>query len=170
MPEYKIIIENRTGQQGEQYAAGPSGSAMTSAQDEQSFAASISDAKSVFAGLAIAKSAAGTAKKLVSSEIQYQINTVQLRTGSSALQDKYQFAYSVGSFVVNTGASIAMGLAVGGAPGAVVAALTSVANTAIGYHYAQKTLNLQQDVENESIRMNLIRAGTGGNRGRAGTL
>ena len=106
------------------------------------------------------------AKKVVNSAVEFQVNTVELRTGSSRLQERTQLAYSV----ANTGFGIIEnaligGLAFGGV-GAVAGVAFGVVNTAINWTQNAARLNMSNTLEQVSISQQNIRSGTYGNRRR----
>ena len=97
--------------------------------------------------------------------LQYQISTVELRTGNSERQARMQSAYSIASQVIGIGESIWLGYKVGNVPGAIAGAILSVANTGIGYIQQQNIINLQRGLENQTIAMLNVRSGAvNGNR------
>ncbi len=106
---------------------------------------------------------------VVKSEYMYKQSTVELRTGSSELQQKVDLQ----TRGINAGLSVlgsaAAGLAVGGLAGAAIGAGLSVFSQTISFmqstSQAQRTIDLKQTIENETIRMQMVRAGSRGSRG-----
>jgi hypothetical protein len=154
---------------GIKISAGANGARMPTAQtQQQNTTASPLEA---LQPISVAHSAWTLGKRVIGAELNFALNTVQLRTGSTELQQQLQFGYEVGSFLANTGESIALGAAVGGAPTAILAAVTSIASSMYNIALQQRTLDMQTAVENTTQKMNSIRAGTGGSRqGIAGRI
>lgn len=108
------------------------------------------------------------AKQIADSVISYRISTVNLRTGASEFQQKLQFAYSEGSQAASSIGSIVMGGILGGPQGAALAAAgvgLSYLMKFIGWGQNERTLQMQQGLEDVSINMANIRAGVSGRRG-----
>lgn len=106
---------------------------------------------------------------IAKSEYMYKANTVELRTGSKDLQQRVDFQTQLGSMGLSILGSAVAGFAVGGFAGAATAAGLSVLSQAISFtqstSQAQRTIDLKQQVENQSIRMQMLRAGSRGSRG-----
>jgi hypothetical protein len=105
-----------------------------------------------------------TIKSFAVQEINYQVSTVELRTGSKDLQEKANFANQIIQKGIGIFEATAVGAVVGGLPGALAGLALSTAHTAINYAQRQNTLNLQESLENRSIEMMRIRAGSLGSR------
>lgn len=108
------------------------------------------------------------AKRIAESYISHNINTVSLRTGATEYEQKLQFAYSEGSQAVGSVAAIAMGAAVGGLPGAAIAAVGVGLNyimKAIGWAQNAEKIQMQKDLEDVSLQMQRARMGISGSRG-----
>lgn len=116
--------------------------------------------------LAVMGVAYHTAKSFATQVIKYEVvDTVQIKTGSKEMEQRAQFAYSIGEKAFNLVESAAIGWVVTGNPlGALAGAALSGLHTAIGYIQAQNTINLNKAVEGVSLDMNLMRAGGGGSR------
>ena len=75
----------------------------------------------------------------------------------------------IGSIGLSVLGSAVAGFIVGGPIGAASAAGLSVLTRAIGFaqstSQAQRTIDLKQSIENQTINMNMIRAGSRGSRG-----
>ena len=98
----------------------------------------------------------------------YAISTVSLRSGAAEYEQRMSTVYSIGSQVVGAAGTLVTAGAVGGPAGLAVAAMSIAANgisKLIGIAQKQNTLNLQESVENVSIGMQNVRAGTAGRRG-----
>lgn len=103
------------------------------------------------------------------SELFYKANTVELRTGCKDLQQKVDLQMQIGSIGLSVLGSAVAGFIVGGPVGAASAAGLSVLTRAIGFaqstSQAQRTIDLKQSIENQTINMNMVRAGSRGSRG-----
>ena len=116
------------------------------------------------AGIMKAMTAYHTLKAFAVQEINYQVSTVELRTGSKDLQEKANFTNQIIQKGISILETTAVGAVMGGLPGALAGLALSTAHTAIGYAQRQSTLNLQESLENRSIEMMRIRAGSLGSR------
>ena len=108
---------------------------------------------------------ASTADKLIS----YEISQVSLRTGATEYEQRMNAAYSLGKQVLGAGAALAGGAVLGGPAGfavALIGVVSSGINKMINYEQNRETLRTQQNLENISIGMQNIRAGTTGRRAR----
>lgn len=118
----------------------------------------------------------GIAKKLISYHtvksfadqvISHEVSMVELRTGSREMQERANFMLGMSQKVVSVGESMVTGALVGGPAGVAVAVMGMALNimqTAISYQQKQQTLNTERTLENQTIRMNYVRAGANGSR------
>lgn len=111
-------------------------------------------------GLVSYATIAATADKLIS----YELSQVELRTGAREYEQKLQFGYSVAKKSVGMLHSIGVGAMVGGLPGAVIGLVSSGVNMAIDFMQKQNTIKTKENLEDVSIGMANIRAGTAGRR------
>lgn len=174
MATYEYIIRNESGGSGSGTPAVAKTSTNTNAENNKPQAEtskSISGAQK--AGKIYQKAmsvyAVQQAVAIVKSEVNYKLNTVELRTGCKDLQQKVD-AQMIG---INAGLNVAgaalAGLAVGGLAGAAVGAGMSIFSQVISFtqstSQAQRTIDLKQSIEDETIRLQMIRAGSRGSRG-----
>lgn len=103
-----------------------------------------------------------TADRLVSG----QISQVELTTGASEYQQRLQTGYSVGKQVLGAAESMTIGFMAGGPIGAFSGLLVSGMNTLIGYSQRAQELGKMQNLEDISIGMMKVRAGSSGRRTR----
>lgn len=106
-------------------------------------------------------SVAATADKLIG----YEINSVELRTGAREYEQRLQFGYSVAQRGVTALAAVGIGAATGNLPAVVIGLVAAGVNTAISLSQRKNTLQMQENLENVSIGMANVRAGTAGRRG-----
>lgn len=106
----------------------------------------------------------GFAKRAAVSAIQFQVNTVELRTGSQALQERYTMWQNNAMRVYNASEGLLIGIATGNPLIAVGSIATSLAFAGLEYAHRVEKLRLEQSVENVSIGLANIRAGVGGSR------
>lgn len=106
----------------------------------------------------------GFAKRAAVSAIQFQVNTVELRTGSQALQERYSMWQNNATRVWNAAEGLLIGIATGNPILAVGSIATSLVFAGIEYSQRVEKLRLEQSVENVSIGLANIRAGVGGSR------
>lgn len=106
-------------------------------------------------------------KSTADTIINYEISTVSLQTGATEYEQRLSTGYSVLSQTVGAVGSLVGAAVVGGPAGAAVAAIglaVSGVHKVIGIMQKERTLQLQQNLENVSIGMANIRAGTAGRR------
>ena len=105
-----------------------------------------------------------TIKPFVTQHATYQTSLVALRTGSNEMQEKANLINQT----VQTGVGLlemaATGAAIGGGAGAVIGAISSVASSIFGLYQRTNKLSLERTIENKSLEMLRIRAGTLGSR------
>lgn len=103
-------------------------------------------------------------KPYVSQLITSEVQKAGLRTGSNRIQEKASFYYSISSSSINFIESVFIGGKIGGVYGAIGGAVLSVAHTGLSFVASYTTLKIKQNIEEETIRNNLIRAGAKGSR------
>ncbi len=115
---------------------------------------------------AAAKEAVGTyfafkrvVSPIVTQAVEYGISTVSIRTGRREEQQRQQFVYDTARRIYGLGESVAIGAAVGGLPGALVSVALTLANSALSIAYAQKRINLAENLDNVTLGMLNVRAG-----------
>lgn len=151
--EYTIIIKNETDIENESPIAGQSAPVSNEPKKSRISANDI--------GFYVAyKKVKPFVSQLVSNEVQ----KVGLRSGSNRMQEKANFMHSVLTSTISFGESVGIGAKVGGVWGAVGGALLSGAHKLITYSHNQNMIDLNASIENQSIRMINIRAGTLGSR------
>lgn len=91
--------------------------------------------------------------------IKHSLQTVSLRTGGQEMQQRMQFAYSVGEQALGIIESTAIGLAVGNLPGALLGLATGILTTVINFANQADTIALERNLENISLRGMNVRAG-----------
>jgi hypothetical protein len=95
----------------------------------------------------------------------YEANRVELRTGSSRLQEKAQFNYSINERIAKIGTSAISGAILTGSPyGAIAGAVISVVDQTIDYTYQVENLRLEKEAEGVTNALTRIRIGTAGGR------
>ena len=105
-----------------------------------------------------------TLKSFAVQQINYQVSTTALRTGSNELQQRAEFQNQLIQKGVGILESTVIGLKLGSLPGALLGLSLSTAHTLIGYEQNQNTLNMQKVLENRSLELTRIRAGAQGSR------
>ena len=107
-------------------------------------------------------------KSTADNLISYRISQVSLETGASEYEQRASAIHSIVSQTVGAGAALVIGGVTGGPAGLAMAAIGIAANgisKAINIFQKAETLRTQQGLENVSIEMQTIRAGTNGRRG-----
>lgn len=153
--EYTIILKSDGGRNSESPIAGDK-----SDSGRSGGLLSKEGAKTFMKGMV----AYGTAKSFVVPAINHEVSLVQLRTGSNELQERANFISDVVQKGVSATESIGVGILAGGLPGAGIGLVVSIAHTLIGYSQKQERLNLERNLENESLRRNIVRAGASNSR------
>ena len=105
-----------------------------------------------------------TIKPFAIQQINYHFSTVELRTGSKEMQQRASFQNEIFQKGLGIAETTATGALLGGLPGALIGLTLGTAQTLISYSQRQNTLNLQESLENRSIEMMRIRAGSLGSR------
>ena len=100
----------------------------------------------------------------VNNAVNFGVSQIQVTTGSAELQQRAQ----VVSGAVSTVASIGLSAAVGGVPGAAIAAALSALNFAITSIQRSYEINVQKNLEGENLRLKKSRVGMTVNRSRSG--
>lgn len=118
---------------------------------------------------ALAKMVSFSALKSTADQlINYRISTISLRTGATEYEERASARYSAISQAVGAGMALVAGGVTAGPAGVVVAAMGIAANAiqkVVGIAQRSNTLALEESVENVSIGMQNVRAGTVGRRG-----
>lgn len=156
MATYEIIIKNETAQAAESPIANDQNENTSDKDKEEG-----KKAKKVITGAMVYR----TGKALVRSQIGHEIGTIELRTGQSELQQRYQFANRIAESVFDVGESIAIGAIVGGVPGAIIGATVGIGMKMLDLSHKMDVYNLNRTLESETIRRNYVRAGAMGSRG-----
>lgn len=105
-----------------------------------------------------------TIKSFAVQQINYQVSTTALRTGSNELQQRASFYNQLAQKGVGVLESTIIGFKMGRLPGALLGLSLSTAHTLIGYEQNQNTINMQKVLENRSLELTRIRAGAQGSR------
>lgn len=138
--------------------AGQNGSSGTSSKPQGNKGAE--GASKALTGLVSYSSVAATAEKLIS----YEISQVELRTGAREYEQKLQFGYSMAKKGIGIGAAVVGGLATGNLPAVAIGLVAAGINSLIKISQNYNTLRTQESLEDISIGMANIRAGTAGRR------
>lgn len=107
--------------------------------------------------------------QVAKSELMYKANTVELRTGAKDLQQKVDLQIQLGNAGLSMLGATVAGFIAGGAVGALAGAglslLSQTISTVQSISQAQRTIDLKQSIENQSIASQMVRAGSRGSRG-----
>ena len=171
MATYEYIIRNETNDSGGNaspvapVSPGTAGTQNKPASEQQSGNITVKGVAKTLAKSFVVRESVSIAK----SELLYKANTVELRTGCKDLQQKVDLQMQIGSIALSVLGSAVAGFIVGGPVGAAASVGLSVLTRAIGFaqstSQAQRTIDLKQSIENQTINMNMIRAGSRGSRG-----
>lgn len=151
---YYIVFENKDGE--EQSPVAKNRQSIVTDKDEENIRALTKGLR----GYASLSYAMNVVDRVVTSNV----NMVSLRTGHEELQQRMQFAYSV----ANQGAGVLMGAIMGGSlaggVGAVIGAVAGASDKMINMAIKQNEINVRQNIENQTLALNRIRAGAGQDR------
>ena len=104
------------------------------------------------------------AKNVTDRIVTSQLNMVSLRTGHEELQQRMQFAYGVAKKGVGIVEGAIMGGSVASGAGALIGAVVGLADTMINVAIKSNEIGVRQDLENQTLALNRIRAGAGQDR------
>lgn len=107
-------------------------------------------------------------KSTADNLISHKISQISLETGATEYEQRLATVHSIASQAVGAGAALAFGAAAGGAAGLAIAAIGVVysgISKLINIKQKSETLQKQQWLEDISIGMQNVRAGTTGRRG-----
>lgn len=104
---------------------------------------------------------AATADRIVTTAI----GEVSLQTGANEYERQLDTAYSAGKQIIGAGAALAIGAATGTLPIVALGMVTSTLNRALSISQRAAQLNMSRSLEDISIGMQSVRAGTSGRRG-----
>nr|DAH66743.1 MAG TPA: hypothetical protein [Bacteriophage sp.] len=154
MAQYEIIIRNETDQSSSPMANQESNN--TSDNDK----GKDKKAKKVITGALIYR----TGKAIIQSEMAQAVSTIELRTGNSEMQRRYQYGYQIASSVFDVAESIAIGAATGGLAGAAIGTAIGLGMKILNISHKAQIFNLNRELESETLRRNNLRAGIYGSR------
>lgn len=103
---------------------------------------------------------AATADRIVSTAI----SEVSMRTGANEYEQRLDATYSAGKSIIGAGAALAIGAATGTLPVVALGMVMSSINKALSISQKATQLNMAHSLEDISINMQNIRAGTSGRR------
>lgn len=105
-------------------------------------------------------------KSTADQVISGRLNSVELSTGAKEYEERLNAGYNIGKQIWNAGEAILIGAATGGLAGAIAGLAISGVHSLISYQQRRATLAREEALENVSINLMNIRAGTDGRRGR----
>lgn len=145
----------------------PNESAMAGDNSKQTSETAESD-KSASTIKSVAKKIVGYAalKSTADQIISGQISRVELQTGASEYESRLQAGYNIGNKVFNAGVALGIGAATGTLPIVLAGMVVGGVQQLISYNQRRIALGMQENLENASIDLMNIRAGTAGRRGR----
>lgn len=118
------------------------------------------NAKAVAKALVIYSNVKSTADKIASG----LLSQVELTTGAAEYEQRLQAGYNIGKQIFGAVESIGIGALVGGIPGAIMGLFMSGVSMTINYGFRATKLQKEESLENASITMMNLRAGTAGRR------
>lgn len=160
MATYEIILKNDT---KKNKSAVASTSANTNSSNKPKSNTKTEGSSSTLSSV-VGVIAFNQVKSMAMNEISYQASTVQLRTGSSYMQQKVNYAVSRATSAVSFIALMGTGIATGN-PLAIGSALLMPINRLLEIGRNQREINLKSSVENQSIERMSTRASSKGSRG-----
>jgi hypothetical protein len=158
--EYRIIIENRTDDSGAPVSTGKSNAEQPSegvpAQKKQ-----IQNGGNLMANVMVATN---VIKPYIQQAVSFGLSQIEMHTGSASLQRRAQAYASIASGV----SSIVTAGMMGGAPAAIGAAGLMAIQSTIQAAMTYSVIQMQKQVEQESIELRRSRVGLSINRSRGG--
>ena len=144
------------------------GSAMAGgAKNKSDSASSGSDSTAIGIKSAVKKIVSyATIKATADQVISGNLSMVELNTGSAEYEQRLQAGYNLGKQIWNAGEIFVLGGLAGGLPGAIAGLFISGVHMAISYSFRAATLAKEENLENVSIGLMNVRAGTAGRRSR----
>lgn len=103
---------------------------------------------------------AASADKIITTAI----SQVNMRTGAAEYEQRLDTAYSAGKQIIGAGAALAIGAATGTLPVVALGMVMSSINKALSISQKASQLNMEHSLEDISIGMQNVRAGTSGRR------
>ena len=161
--QYVITIRSDGKSSGGKSGAGSSGSSggvAKTTKGESAAKEAYEDIRGAYKGAAMASAAITVITNRIATAY---VNTVELRTGNSVLQQRMAYNISCQKRAVAIGASIIGGFATGNVL-AIAAGVGSAISWGVDYSVEAARLNLQRRVEDIGIGMANRRAGAGGDR------
>ncbi|AWW06103.1 MAG: hypothetical protein [Caudoviricetes sp.] len=106
-------------------------------------------------------------KSTADNIISYKISQVSLETGANEYEQRLATVHSIVSQSIGAGVTLAMGAATGpvGFTIAAIGVVSSAISKLVSINQKEEALRTQQGLEDVSISMQSIRAGTAGRRG-----
>lgn len=107
-----------------------------------------------------------TVKSTANTIISNSISQVSLETGAQEYEQRASAIHGAANQVINTVASVGIGITTGNLPLALVGIVMSGITTVLNYSNRVKQLQLKEDLEDISIGMATVRAGISGRRSK----
>lgn len=156
---YEIIIKNEGGASGKKNPVANNNDTSKSKNNAGMGAGAVESGSSAKEAVGVYFAFKRVVSPIVAQAAEYGISTVTMRTGRREEQQRQQFAYDTARRIYGLGESIAVGAAVGGLPGALVSVALTLANSALSIAYAQRRINLAENLDNVTLGMLNVRAG-----------
>lgn len=158
--EYRVIIENRTDDSGAPVSTGKSNAEQPSegvpAQKKQS-----QNGGNLMANVMVATN---VIKPYIQQAVSFGLSQIEMQTGSASLQRRAQAYSAIGSSVSSI---VAAGMT-GGLPAAVGAAGVMAIQSIFQSSMTYSAMQMQKQIEQDSIDLRRSRAGMSINRSRGG--
>lgn len=106
----------------------------------------------------------GAIKNTAQQLIGHEVNTIELKTGAQEYEQRQQFIFENINKGVSAAATIGIGAATGNLPLALIGVFSSLLTKGISILQNMHSINLKRQIEDVGIRMQNVRAGTGGRR------
>lgn len=106
-----------------------------------------------------------TLKSVATRMISIPLSQVELQTGETEYAQRLKAGFNIAQQIWNAGETVVIGAKMGGTFGAIAGLTISGLQTVFGIVQRYDTLSLQKSLEDVSIGMQSVRAGTAGSRG-----
>jgi hypothetical protein len=161
MAEYRILIENKTADEGAPVSTSPNGENIPEAVPADKGG---KDSENGGGKLAQVMVATNVIKPYIQQAVSFSVSQIEMESGSASLQRR---AEAFGGAASSVGGIVAAGI-MGGPSAAVVAGATMLVQKIVQAEFQRMAIANQKRMEQESISLQRSRLGLSANRSRGG--
>lgn len=161
MAEYRILIENKTADEGAPVSTSPNGDNIPEAVPADK---AVKDSENGGGKLAQVMVATNVIKPYIQQAVSFSVSQIEMESGSASLQRR---AEAFGSAASSVGGVVAAGI-MGGPAAAVAAGATMLVQKIVQAEFQRMAIANQKRMEQESISLQRSRLGLSANRSRGG--